>query len=85
MSILDPAAIGYKTHILMGVRGSGVVSAICTWPYVPRQAEVQEQIDATREPCDAFVLCTPTAILPGNGAAPASAGRESRRGSKTHA
>jgi hypothetical protein len=36
------------------------------WPYVPRQAEVQELSDVTRENYDAFVLCTPTSIMSGN-------------------
>jgi hypothetical protein len=56
--------IDYKTHILIGVRANGLMSVICHWPYVPRQAEVEQKIEATREPYASFALCTPTAILP---------------------
>ena len=59
-------AIDYKTHMLIGVRPNGIMTVIADWPYVPRQAEVQEQIDVTRENCDTFVLATPTSIMPGN-------------------
>jgi hypothetical protein len=58
--------IDYKTHVLIGVRPNGIMTVIAEWPYVPRQAEVQEQIDVTREDYDAFVLATPTSIMPGN-------------------
>ena len=57
-------AIDYKTHILIGVRANGVMAVIADWPYVPPQAEVQQEIDATREPYVTFVLCTPTSIMP---------------------
>jgi hypothetical protein len=56
--------IGYKTHILIGVRASGVMAVIADWPYVPPQAEVQTWIDYTREPYVTFALCTPTSIMP---------------------
>ena len=65
MSTNGPA-IDYTTHILIGVRANGVMTVISDWPYVPPQAEVQSMIDYTREPFVAFVLCTPTSILPGN-------------------
>jgi hypothetical protein len=58
--------VDYKTHILIGVRPNGIMTVIGEWPYVPRQAEVQEQIDVTPENYDAFVLATPTSIMPGN-------------------
>jgi hypothetical protein len=58
--------IDYKTHILIGVRPNGIMTVIADWPYVPRQAEVQEEIDVTRENYVAFVLATPTSIMPGN-------------------
>jgi hypothetical protein len=32
--------------------------------YVPPQADVQKEIDCTREPYVTFVLCTPTSIMP---------------------
>lgn len=56
--------IDYKTHILIGVRADGVMTAVCDWPYVPTQAEVQQQIDATRNGYITFALCTPTSIMP---------------------
>ena len=59
-------SIDYKTHILIGVRPNGVITVIADWPHVPRQAEVQEQIDVTPENYETFVLCTPTSIMPGN-------------------
>ena len=62
----DEQPVDYKTHILIGVRPNGIMTVIAEWPYVPRQAEVQEQIDVTRENCDTFVLATPTSIMPGN-------------------
>jgi hypothetical protein len=45
----DPAAIDYKTHILIGVRANGVMTVIADWPHVPRQAEVQKEIDGARD------------------------------------
>jgi hypothetical protein len=56
--------IDYKTHILIGVRGSGAMAVIADWPYVPPQIDVQTHIDGTREPYVTFLLCTPTSILP---------------------
>jgi hypothetical protein len=56
--------IDYKTHILIGVRASGIMTVISDWPYVPPQSEVQQQIDRTLEPYVTFVLCTPTSIMP---------------------
>jgi hypothetical protein len=58
--------IDYKTHILIGVRANGMMSVICHWPYVPRQAEVEQKIEAARDPYLSFALCTPTSILPGS-------------------
>jgi len=46
------------------VQASGSMTVICHWSHVPRQADVQDQIDKVREPYASFVLCTPTAILP---------------------
>ena len=70
------AAIDYKTHILIGVRANGVMSVPRDWPNLPRQAEVQEEIDAAAEPFVTFALCTPTSVIPagGNGASARSAG-----------
>lgn len=59
--------IDYKTHILVAVRGDGVMTVVCDWPYVPSQAEVQEQIDAARNGYVTFALCTPTSVLPAGG------------------
>jgi hypothetical protein len=66
--------IDYTTHILIGVRASGAMTVICHWSYLPRQAEVQQQIERTKEPYDTFILCTPTSILRVNGAGQSTAG-----------
>lgn len=67
----SPQPIDYKTHILVGVRGDGVMTVICDWPHLPKQAEVQDQIDAARNGYVCFALCTPTSILTLNGDRPA--------------
>ncbi len=54
----DRVAIDYKTHILIGVRASGIMAVIADWPHVPAQSEVQEKIDGTREHYPTSVLCT---------------------------
>ena len=66
----EPATIDYKTHILIGVRANGVMTVIADWPHLPRQVEVQKEIDAARDGYTTFALCTPTSILAadGNGA-----------------
>jgi hypothetical protein len=63
--------ISYKTHILIAVRPNGVMTVIADWAHVPKQIEVQEEIDAVRDNYVAFALCTPTSIIPspGNGTA----------------
>ena len=71
--------IDYKTHILIGVRPNGVMTVIADWANVPRQAEVQEQIDVTRENYSTFVLATPTSIMHGNCRNSAEANRKSSR------
>jgi len=58
----DPAAIDYKTHILIGV-----MTVIADWSHVPKQAEVQKEIDGARDGYATFVLCTPTSIIPAGG------------------
>jgi hypothetical protein len=55
--------ISYKTHILIGVRSNGVMTVIADWPHVPKQAEVQQEIEAAHDGYATFVLCTPTSIL----------------------
>lgn len=67
MSNIEPHAIDYKTHILIGVRANGAMSVIGHWHSVPRQAEVEEKKASAREPFAAFILCTPTSIMRGNG------------------
>ena len=59
-------AIDYKTHILIGVRDNGVMTVIADWPYVPKQSEVLEEIDTSRNGYVTYVLCTPTSIMPAN-------------------
>ena len=41
--------IDYKTHILLASTSSDRMTAICHWPYVPRQIEVAQKIDAVQE------------------------------------
>ena len=75
------AAIDYKTHILVGVRSNGVMTVIADWPHVPRQVEVQEEIDSARDGYVAFALWTPTSIRPaGADGDAAPSGRRSTRG-----
>ena len=61
------AAIDYKTHILIGVRDNGVMTVLRDWPSLPKQSEVQDEIDAATESFVGFALCTPTSILPAGG------------------
>ena len=58
--------ISYKTHILVGVRPSGM-TVLADWPYVPKQSEVQREIEKGRNGYVTFVLCTPTSIMPASG------------------
>ena len=59
--------ISYKTHILVGVRPDAIMTVIADWPHVPKQAEVQKEIDAARDGYVTFVLCTPTSIMQAGG------------------
>ena len=72
------AAIDYKTHILIGVRSNGVMTVLRDWPNVPKQAEVQEEIDAAHEPYVMFALCTATSIIPAGGNGDAAHNTRSR-------
>jgi hypothetical protein len=54
----------YKTHILIACTSEGKMSVVCHWPHLPRQAEVEREIDASKEGHTTFLLCTPTSILP---------------------
>ena len=58
--------ISYKTHILVGVRPSGM-TVLADWPYVPKQSEVQKEIDKGRNGYVTYMLCTPTSIMPASG------------------
>lgn len=78
--------VSYSTHILIGVRDKGVMTVIADWRHVPKQAEVQREIDAARDGYIAFALCTPTSIIPAPGSGttqgwhrPLGPGRSSRR------
>jgi|SRR5262245_44577155 len=76
------AELTYKSHILIGIRENGVMTVIADWPHLPKQSEVQDRINDTRNGYVGFALCTPTSIMPagGNGT---HAGRSSRfRGGK---
>jgi hypothetical protein len=66
--------ISYRTHILIAVRSNGIMTVIADWPHVPKQAEVQKEIDAASNGYVAFALCTPTSILSGKGNENASGG-----------
>lgn len=59
--------ISYKTHILIGVRANGVMTVIADWPHVPKQANVEKEIDGARDGYATYVLCTPTSIIPPGG------------------
>ena len=59
--------ISYKTHILVGVRPSGM-KVLADWPYVPKQADVRKEIDAAHNGYVTFALCTPTSIMPASSA-----------------
>jgi hypothetical protein len=61
------AELTYKSHILIGVRENGVMTVIADWPHLPRQSEVQDRINDTRNDYSAFALCTPTSIMPAGG------------------
>jgi hypothetical protein len=52
--------VSYRTHILIGVRPNGVMTVIADWPHVPKQTDVQQEIDAARNGYVTFALCTPT-------------------------
>ena len=56
-------AVDYKTHILITFRASGAMDILCHWPNVPRQADVEAQINAAKVDYTTYVLCTPTSIL----------------------
>ena len=58
--------ISYKTHILVGVSRSGM-TVLADWPYVPKQSEVQREIERGRNGYVTYVLCTPTSIMPASG------------------
>ena len=58
--------ISYKTHILVGVRPSGM-KVLAEWPHVPKQAEVQKEIDRAQNGYVTFMLCSPTSIMPVSG------------------
>ena len=59
--------VSYKTHILIGIRVNASMTVIADWPHVPKQAEVQKEIDTARDGYVTFVLCTPTSIMHAGG------------------
>jgi hypothetical protein len=74
---MKPAAIDYKTHILIGVRADGAMTVLRDWPNVPKQAEVEAAIGAAGQAYVTYVLSTPTAILPAPGHGSAGLGDRS--------
>ena len=67
--------VTYKTHILIGVRENGVMTMIADWPHLPRQSDVEEQINDIRNGYVSFALCTPTSIISAGGNGSPSARR----------
>jgi hypothetical protein len=59
--------LSYKTHILIGVRANRVMTVIADWSHLPKQADVQKEIDGVRDSYVTFALCTPTSIMPAGG------------------
>ena len=57
-------ATDYKTHILIGSTTGGKMSVVWSWPHLPRQAEVERAMECVHEVYAAFLLCTPTSIMP---------------------
>jgi hypothetical protein len=43
------------------------MKVLADWSHVPKQAEVQKEIDAARNGYVTFLLCTPTSIMPAQG------------------
>jgi hypothetical protein len=64
MNDVNGHALDYRTHILIGSTSSGKMSVICSWPHLPRQAEVERAMDGVHEAHATFLLCTPTSIMP---------------------
>jgi hypothetical protein len=59
-----PVRFDYKTHILIGCTADARMTVVCYWPNLPRQAEVEQAIRLSKEGHAAFLLCTPTSVLP---------------------
>ena len=57
-------AFDYKTHILIACTAEGKMSVVYHWPHLPRQVEVDREIDMSKEGHTTFLLCSPTSILP---------------------
>ena len=55
--------LDYRSHILIGYASTGNMTVICHWPHLPRQTEVEQAI-SRQTGYVAFLLCTPTSILP---------------------
>jgi hypothetical protein len=53
----------YRCHILIGCASAGNMTVICHWLHLPRQAEVEQAMNAQKGYVT-FLLCTPTSILP---------------------
>jgi hypothetical protein len=64
---MSRASLDYKTRVLIGVHANGDMTVICRWSHVPPLAEVQQRIRGSGQPFVAFMLCTPTSILPATG------------------
>ena len=55
----------YRSHILIGYASTGNMIVTCHWPHLPLQTEVEQAI-GRQTGYVAFLLCTPTSILPAN-------------------
>ena len=67
MSNNDTPQVDYKTHILIARTSVGEMTVIGERPHLPRQSEVQQRIDGSRQRYALYLLCTPTSIMPANG------------------
>jgi len=61
-----PQAIGYGTHILIGVDSQGIMTVLVHWHYTPRQHEVEAMIRSAQGSYVRFILATPCSLMPGN-------------------
>jgi hypothetical protein len=64
INVNNAQTFDYKTHILIACTSVGKMRVVCHWPHLPRQAEVEREMDGSKEGHTTFLLCTPTSVLP---------------------